>query len=694
VEKAGVFLFTVQQIIEPIKAKLSTSWTELPVREAYYWFSGHEGRNFVNRLLSGAAIGAVLLLVTACGGASSTVAPPEPQPAGLLSKVSDPADLEASIKSGFNTIRSTEEVALTAGAAADSRNFTGTYTQEKNVDEFDAVRYDGTYLYIAPRRFMQCCYLLADAAQVRPAGPAAPPEQTIRILQTDPASGSATLRSSIALERNISVQGMYVADNTLFALTGESIFGSYGDLWADFAIWAPEQLGYRVYDVSDPASPALEFDAKIDGVFIESRRIGNVVYIVSRYTPWIQGLEYYVTTAEQQANNQSVLADVLLDDLLPKITINGTTQTLVDPARCYLPTVGDAGYPVITSVTAVPIDDPAAFTTTCYNAESYGIYLAENALYFTELRYESATTRNQTRIHKFSLAGADLQYKGSVDIRGQVWRGGQADFRMSEYNGDLRVLSSEFDWNNVDSVDHRLYVLRESSTRPALEILSELPNQNRPEKIGKPNEALYGVRFLAERAYAVTFEQIDPLYAIDLTDPADPFIAGELTVTGFSDFLHPVNDDLLLGLGTGENGGIKIELFDVSSISQPLSRGTVLLGGRGSNSPATYDRHAFTYQADVNGIDRFTIPANVYSTDNSYTLSNSGLYLFEIRAKDMPNLASLNSVGAIIPPSDGANLPYINRDRAFIHDDTVYYIRNELVWAAFWNSPLTVNGPF
>lgn len=647
----------------------------------------------MNRLLLGTIIGASLLLLTACGGNTSTSNPPEPPPASLLGKVSDPADLEASIKSGFTTIRSTDEIAV--ATPADSGNFTGTYTQEKNVDEFDAVRYDGSHLYIAPRRFLHCCYILADAAQDDASGINTPPERSIRILQTDPASGSATLRSSIALEENISVQGMYVAGDRLFALTGESIYGSYGEPWADVAIWAPEQLGYRVYDVSDRALPALEFDAKIDGIFIESRRIGNIVYIISRYSPWIPGLDYNVTTAEQQANNQSILASVTLDDLLPKITINGTTRTLVDPSQCYIPTaVEDIGYPVITSITAVPIDDPEAFFTTCYNEEAYGVYVAENSIYFTELRHDAAFAQSRTRIHKFSLVSTALEYKGSLDIRGQVWHGGQADFRMSEFDGNLRLLASEFDRNNVDFVDHRLYVLRESSTTPDLEVVSELPNQNRPEEIGKPNEALYGVRFLERRAYAVTFEQIDPLYAIDLTDPADPHIAGELTVTGFSDFLHPVNDELLLGLGTDANGGIKLELFDVSSISQPLSRGSVLLGGRGSHSEARYDRHAFTYQTGVNGIDRFTIPATVYSTDNSYTLLHSGLYLFEIRDKQMPNFASLNSVGSIIPPHAGIDIPYSSRNRAFIHDDTVYYIPDEIVWAAFWDSPLIVNGPF
>jgi hypothetical protein len=223
--------------------------------------------------------------------------------------------------------------------------------------------------------------------------------------------------------------------------------------------------------------------------------------------------------------------------------------------------------------------------------------------------------------------------------------------------------------------------------------VSELPNENRPEEIGKPNEALYGVRFLGDRAFAVTFEQIDPLYVIDLQDPGDPFIAGELTVTGFSDFLHPVNDDLLLGLGIDENSSIKLELFDVSNITQPMSLGSELLGGSGSYSEARYDRHAFTYQADVNGVDRLTIPAEVYTSDGS-GFAESGLFLFEIRDKDQPALATLNPVGSIIPPTDGFDSPHVERSRAFIHDDTVYYIRDETVWAASWLAPTIVNGPF
>ena len=637
--------------------------------------------------------GFVFLAIVGCGSSSKSADTPEPQPVGLLSAVTDVAAFESSIKDGLSRMSTAEQLAL-AGAAQDS-NFTGTYTQELNVDELDAVRYDGEHLFVAPRRYFHCCFILADALAA-PDDPGAVPERSIRILATDPANRAADLVSTIPLEDDISVQGMYLEGGRMFALTGQSVYGTYGELWADIAIWAPEKLGFRVYDVSDAANPGLEIEASIDGVFVESRRIGNTVYIVSRYTPWIDGLHYYVETAEQQAENQVLLASATLDDLLPKVTIAGETRPLVMPQNCYVTTSDDtSNYAVITSITAVPIDDPTNFTTACYNEDAYGVYVSENALYFTEFRPDTAAESDITRIHKFALAGTGIHYRGSSAIEGTVWRGGQADFRMSEHDGDLRLLASQFDWGSEDFVDHQLYILRESSTRPDLEVVSTLPNDSRPEEIGKPNEALYGVRFLGDTAYAVTFEQIDPLYSIDLSNPADPFIAGELEVTGFSDFLHPVSDDLLLGLGRGGNGGVKLELFDVSNIAQPLSRGTATIGGQGTWSEAIYDRHAFTYQSDINGIDRFTIPANVFATDGSYQFLGSALYFFEILDKNVPALALLNSVGSIEPPSVGTNDPeWVERSRAFIHDNTVYYIRDDDVWAAFWDSPSLVNGPF
>jgi hypothetical protein len=550
------------------------------------------------------------------------------------------------------------------------------------------VRYDGAHLYVAPRRYFPCCFIAADGA-VNSGDPAQP---TIRILATDPASAGATLASEIPLEEDISVQGMYIAGDRMFALTAQAMYGTYGDFWTMPALWAPEKLGYRVYDLADKANPVLETDVSIDGVFVDSRRVGNVVYIISRYAPNLPGIIYSPTTSADVAANQAVLANVTLDDMLPTITIDGVVQTLVDPSNCYVTNDDDMpGYPVITNVTAVPVDNPQAFVNTCYNDEIYGAYVSANAIYFPQVISYLWPDESKTRIHKFALQGTSLSYRGSGDIDGHVWRGGQSDFRMSEQGGDLRVMSSTYTLNNEDFVDHRLSILRESATNVALDIVAQLPNAARPAPIGKPNEDLYGVRFLGDRAYAVTFLRIDPLYVIDLANPADPFIAGELEVTGFSDFLHPVSDDLLLGLGIAETGGVKVELFDVSDIALPTSRGGVTLGGTGSWSEARWDRHAFTYQADVNGVDRFTIPVSLYDESSGTGTWEHSLQLYEIRDKVMPDLASLVSVGSIVPPQTPEF--WVERNRAFIHDDAIYFIQNESVWSAFWDSPTLVNGP-
>ena len=361
----------------------------------------------MKRLLPGILLACLGLSIAACGGGGSTdVFEPIPPLQGLLKPVSNPAELEQSIKSGFSVMQSPRLVADAqfAAAAAATGNFTGTYTQEARVDEFDSVRYDGSHLYVAPRRYYHCCFVAANATTI-----STPPERSIRILETDPANGSATLTSTIPLEDGVSVQGMYVADDRLFALTGTSIYGHFGGMWADVAIWAPEKLGYRIYDLADPASPQLEIDATIDGVFVESRRIGDTVYIVSRYAPWIEGLDYYVTTPEQQASNQAILDGVPLDDLLPKISVNGVARTLVAPDRCYIDSSDTAaGYPVLTSITAVPIDNPTAFSTTCYNQDAYGAYVSENAIYFTQFQPSAADNRNNTRIHKFALFNTTL----------------------------------------------------------------------------------------------------------------------------------------------------------------------------------------------------------------------------------------------------------------------------------------------
>jgi len=202
---------------------------------------------------------------------------------------------------------------------------------------------------------------------------------------------------------------------------------------------------------------------------------------------------------------------------------------------------------------------------------------------------------------------------------------------------------------------------------------------------------VYGVRFIGERAYVVTFRTYDPLYVLDLSNASDPRIAGQLEVPGFSEFLHPVTENLLLGLGVVDTDDVKVELFDVSSLEHPQSRGSVTLGGKWSTSEAIYDRHAFAWLPGAQ-TDRFAIPGSVFPEMGSMSSEKTSLFEFEIAGKQDAGSALLSQVGALSPPTAGEPFFYVNR--SFIDGDTVWYVRDGTVWSSPWSTPEQVQGPF
>jgi hypothetical protein len=170
------------------------------------------------------------------------------------------------------------------------------------------------------------------------------------------------------------------------------------------------------------------------------------------------------------------------------------------------------------------------------------------------------------------------------------------------------------------------------NSSPSLDMIGSLPNSQRPEEIGKANETLYGLWFLDERAYFVIFEQIDPLYVVDLKNPSYPFIAGQFQISGVSDFLHPVNQDLLLGLGRGGESqrDVKLSLFNMADINHPQELSRVLLGvdGGWNYSETKCNRHAFSYLVSDTRPARLAVPvqSSHQSPENTYSSENR-LYL-------------------------------------------------------------------
>jgi hypothetical protein len=188
----------------------------------------------------------------------------------------------------------------------------------------------------------------------------------------------------------------------------------------------------------------------------------------------------------------------------------------------------------------------------------------------------------QTAIHKIHIEEGEIEYVASGNVPGYVLN----QFSMDEYKGHFRIAITTGRQNHV-------YVLDAD-----LRIVGELENL-------APGETIYSARFMGDRCYLVTFRKVDPLFVIDLEMPHTPKILGQLKITGYSDYLHPYDEDHIIGIGketvAAEEGdfawyqGVKISLFDVSDVSEPKELAKYEIGDRGTDSPVLHDHKAFLF---------------------------------------------------------------------------------------------------
>jgi hypothetical protein len=372
----------------------------------------------------------------------------------------------------------------------------------------------------------------------------------------------------------------------------------------------------RVAGQTRPEQPALRLD--IDGRLVGSRLVGSMLYVVLSHAP---ALAYDRLLPTASAAERRVVLDAMKpSDLLPSVRVDGgPAQPLVAETDCWLQRDNGSRQVVVSTITAIDLASPGyARTSRCFVGGSEALYVAPAAVYLATQRDRAETVNGRlvysaqarTDIHKFALAGARVDYRGSGTVEGHLgWDAQRAPYRMSEHAGDLRVLSftgpvgwfTEADAAQVAASPATLTVLRERPAEARLQVLATLPSARRPAAIGKPGEQVYGVRFAGERAYVVTFRRTDPLYVLDLADPADPRVAGELLVPGFSDWLYPLDGGLLFGVGhdadaQGRPGGVKLALFDVRDAAQPRLLDSRTLGLGGSASSLDFGPHGISFE--------------------------------------------------------------------------------------------------
>ncbi len=639
------------------------------------------------------------LLLAACGGGggssdpSSPIATPAPEePATGLWIASTNGDGLAAYKEKMTTLVNAERAVAVADSApaleGAGSGYSTTYTLEPTTDEYDIVKYDGSTLVIAPSRG-GCCFILEDTplpAEGDAIAPEEPPANAeIRLFQTDPGSGDSTFLTRIALEDGYRAEGMYLADSTLQVLLSTAWWGAFGPRHVEPGYWEANEVRLETYDLNDPARPELRNQWFVEGVLVSSRRRGDHIYLVTRHTPIIEGLVSYPSTEEEIANNETILSEVTEQDILPAIRRNNEAIHPLTLDECYRqdpehPLAGERpADPIITTILTLSASSGDVIQSACAMESADGVYIGDTfiALSFVEWHQDS----NQTLIHL--LDRDELTYLGSESVDGALYSGGNADFRISEFEGALRLVTTRWTGDPDDQFRHVLYTLEPDATAPELSLLASLGDREET-RLGKVNEDLYGVRFMGPRAYLVTFERIDPLYIIDLADPAAPKILGELEVPGFSDLLHEVSDELLLGLGSSETRLPKLELFDISDTAAPVSRSLIEIGAgyEWAYSPAQYNRYAFTYIAGEES-DRLTVPYSAAGSKADRYEQVDRIALFEIRDKENAQRASIAPVGEVTLKPGSVS----DDTRVIIDTDALYVVARSELMSGFWSNP-------
>jgi len=621
-------------------------------------------------------------------------------------------------------------------ATSSTDRFSTTNIQETGVDEADFLKTDGRYMYTGE-----------------------PGNKQIRVLEMHSEPFRVTQQSVIELDAdNTDLRGLYlltkrsnqqpdvlaaIQSGSLPATGPVNIGFSPPGLWYYPWFWMNQITQIDLYNVTIPSQPKQTKTITIDGALLASRLIDESLYVVTRYVPSITPF----ADPQQPTNRIEKILQTDLSELLPTVSIQtatgtGSKQTLVETQQTFLPPLpGDFNSTDLLTISRFDLGNlDAAPKTTTIIGNSDTIYVSRDAVYLATSLYgyeksiaildavqnntvpadtvDIFIPKNTTQIHKIKLTTTQPEYSGSATIEGLLT--GNDDlrrFRLSEHNAILRVVSTG-QWGKMG--EHRVTLLQQNPTGD-LEEISHLPNSERPQPLGKPNEQIHAVRFANDRLFIVTFLQVDPLIAIDLSDTSDPKIQGELEIPGYSDYLHPINDNLLLGIGKhavpaqgpGDGRfawfqGIRVGLFDISSLAGPKELDTIVIGERNSQSEILYDIHAFSLlpaDSQLQQPFKFTVPISVYGktfpglTPFNPTAptrwSHTGLYLFEVDTN--AEKPALKNIGVIKSAQNTGNIqfqdPGIGINRAVLLNDGVFYSHNQRVWSADWLTPDQAIGP-
>ena len=341
------------------------------------------------------------------------------------------------------------------------------------------------------------------------------------------------------------------------------------DVYRDLTVFEPPPnfkptTIIQVYDISDRASPELERRVTVEGDYFNSRMIGDYAYAIVRKRAYVSDGEVTLPTIR-----------------------SGRQWWKVKAEEIYYANYSDTRF-YFTHILAINTQDPEedVSSETFLLGRTSNLYVSYGNIYITAGSWEEQTT-----IYKIMIEEGTITYVADGSVPGWVLN----QFSMDEHEGYFRIATTGWRASkNGGSITNNVYILNAS-----LGIVGKLEGL-------APGEEIYSARFMGDRCYLVTFEVMDPLFVIDLADPTNPKVLGKLKIPGYSNYLHPYDEGLLIGLGkeTVEDGGsaweqgVKISLFDVSEVSRPRELAKFVVGDQGTDSPALEDHKAFLFSRE------------------------------------------------------------------------------------------------
>ena len=496
------------------------------------------------------------------------------------------------------------------GGGGNAKDFSQTNVQIAGVDESEAIKTDGKNIYYY-NETDRAIYIVSGAA-----------------------TGKTELIRKIAVPESYASPELFVADGKLTVVASK--YDSSANMnyyWYNRAA----KTAVIVYDLSDLDKLSIERYYQIDGTLQSSRRIGDYLYVVSNSSfafPYQTYMFEDAAKGTSSIDEKKFANDITIEKIMPKVMEIVKTASTKDAnyrgqynaksgnaAECQdidyvLPdekTMESYDFsPSITNITAISLKNSTEKAKTQVLFGDVGeIMLSQNALYVTSQLYFPANSKcpiyarcfapsyfgghSNTLVHRFGVSAASVKYDATAVVPGMLMN----RYAMDESDGKFRIVTQEdgIPSNPVKSSTSRY-------SRVSILDAKTLVAKGTLDKIAE-NENFQSARFIGNRLYLVTFQQIDPLFVIDVSTDT-PKILGELKMPGYSTYLHPYSEGKLIGIGYDtktnqwggtQNAGIKVDLYDVSDVKNPKQIASKTFGDANSSSDALHDPRLFVWNA-------------------------------------------------------------------------------------------------